>query len=75
MKVFRDQGDYVVAMIYGSDVEWVRNVLAAGRCQLTVRRHTVELGDPRLVSDPDGRLIPTYVRPFMRALRVTDTCG
>jgi deazaflavin-dependent oxidoreductase (nitroreductase family) len=72
MNVFRDGEDYVIALTYGPDVQWLANVMAAGEGQVRVRRTTVTVGNPRLIADPSGSMIPAYVRPFMRALGVTD---
>lgn len=72
MNVFRHNGDYVFALTYGSDVQWVRNVQAAGGCEMQTMGRVIRLGDPRLVVDPSGRLVPLLVRPFLRLLRVTE---
>jgi deazaflavin-dependent oxidoreductase (nitroreductase family) len=66
MNVFRRDGDYVLALTYGSEVNWVRNVLAAGRCRLLTRGREIELVDPRLVVDPTRRLVPLPVRLVLR---------
>lgn len=72
MNVFRDGDDYVMALTYGRDVDWVRNVLAAGGCQLETRGRKVALQDPILVHDPSRRLMPFPVRFFLGLMRVTD---
>jgi deazaflavin-dependent oxidoreductase (nitroreductase family) len=72
IKVFRNDGDYVVAVMYGPDTEWIRNVMAAGRAEIREGRQTVVVSDPRLVSDATLSILPAYIRPFMRALRVTE---
>ena len=41
LNVFRRDGDYVFALVYGADVDWVRNVLAAGTAQLEQRGRIV----------------------------------
>ena len=72
LNVFRRDGDYVFALVYGADVDWVRNVLAAGTAQLEQRGRTVALTRPRLLVDPDAGLIPFPMRLFHRAMRVTE---
>jgi deazaflavin-dependent oxidoreductase (nitroreductase family) len=72
MNVFRDGDDYVFALTYGSDVDWVRNVLAAGRADLQVGRRHVELTDPELSIDPQRRLLPLPVRLFLGLIRVDE---
>jgi deazaflavin-dependent oxidoreductase (nitroreductase family) len=72
LNVFRHGDGYVFALTYGPDVDWVRNVLAAGGCTMRTRGRTVRLVDPQLVHDPTGRLMPQPVRTFLGLLRVTD---
>jgi deazaflavin-dependent oxidoreductase (nitroreductase family) len=72
MNVFRIGDAYVFALTYGSHVEWVRNVLAAGGCAMTTRGRGVRLVDPELIDDPDRLLVPQPVRAFLGLLRVTE---
>jgi deazaflavin-dependent oxidoreductase (nitroreductase family) len=72
MNVFRHGDDYVFALTYGSDVQWVKNVVAAGGCELETMGRTVRLTDPRLVVDPKLRLMPLPVRLFLRPMSVTE---
>jgi hypothetical protein len=41
-------GEVVIAMFYGADADWVRNVVAAGGGDLIRRRRTLKLSDPRI---------------------------
>lgn len=72
LNVFRDGDDYIFALTYGSQAEWVRNVLAAGSAELQVGRKTVHVTDPEVFVDPKGRLLPLPVRMLMRPLRVSE---
>jgi deazaflavin-dependent oxidoreductase (nitroreductase family) len=72
MKVFRSGNDYVIALTYGRQVQWLANVVAAGRCELRERGKTVHLANPRVFTDPSGLVVPRPVRAFLRLLRVTD---
>ena len=56
VNVFRRNDEYVVALTYGADAEWVRNVQSAGTCELRTRGHTVQLVEPRSLhrSEPRG---------------------
>lgn len=72
MNVFRSDDAYVFALTYGSHVDWVRNVLAAGGCSMTTRGRRVRLVDPELIVDPDRRLVPQPVRAVLGLLRVTE---
>lgn len=72
MNVFRRGNDYVFALTYGHDVQWVKNVLAAGGCEIEVRGKTVRLTDPRVIEDRSRRLMPLPVRLFLGLIGVKD---
>jgi deazaflavin-dependent oxidoreductase (nitroreductase family) len=72
VNLFRHGGRYVIALTYGADSQWVRNVLAAGGCDVETRGTTIHLGEPEIVHDPQGRFVPAPVRPILRALDVGD---
>jgi deazaflavin-dependent oxidoreductase (nitroreductase family) len=72
MNVFRRGNAYVLALTYGPDVQWVKNVTAAGGCELVTRGRTVRLGAPRLFSDPARRRMPAAVRVLLGLMRVTE---
>ncbi len=65
VNVFPADGGYVIALTYGPDTDWVKNVLAAGGCELRTRGTTVHLGSPQLFRDeslarhPAGRTADT----------------
>ena len=71
MNVFRRGDEYVFALTYGPEVQWVKNVLAAGELDLRTMGRDVHLVDPRLVTDPWLADMPRLVRPFLRFMRVT----
>jgi deazaflavin-dependent oxidoreductase (nitroreductase family) len=62
VNVFRRGGSYVFFLTYGSDAQWVKNVIAAGACSLETRGRVVELVEPELVTDPELRPAPPLVR-------------
>jgi deazaflavin-dependent oxidoreductase (nitroreductase family) len=62
INVFRRGDDYYFFLTYGSDVQWVKNVLAAGSCSLETRGQVVELVEPELVTDPELRPAPRVIR-------------
>jgi deazaflavin-dependent oxidoreductase (nitroreductase family) len=72
VNVFRGEGRYVFALTYGRDSDWVRNVVAAGTCEIDTRRKTVVLSNPELFTDPTRRYVPPAVRRVLGALHVDD---
>ncbi len=72
LNVFKRGNFYVFALTYGSEANWVRNVLAAGGCELRVCGRDVRLVEPEMLVDPAGRLMPLPVRLFLRLNRVTE---
>jgi deazaflavin-dependent oxidoreductase (nitroreductase family) len=72
MNVFRHGDDFVFALTYGADVNWVRNVLAAGEAELESRGRRTRLTHPALIHDPSRRLMPQPVRFFLGLMRVSD---
>ncbi len=72
VNLFRSGEDYVVALTYGADSEWVKNVIAAGGCEVRTRGDTVRMSGPRIFSDPTRRVVPAPVRLPLRLLDVTN---
>ena len=72
INVFRRADQFVFALTYGSRVDWVQNVLAAGRCELLVLGRNFHLEQPNLIVDPEASLTPMPIRLFLRLLRVRE---
>jgi deazaflavin-dependent oxidoreductase (nitroreductase family) len=72
VNVFAAEGGYVLALTYGPDTDWVKNVLAAGGCELRTRGRVVELTAPRVYHDETRRGIRPVERRVLRAIRVAD---
>jgi len=70
--VFRVPEGCAVALPYGPDTVWVRNVLAAGGCEVVTMGHEVKLTDPRLEHDEKRAAMPFPVRQFLGVLGVDD---
>lgn len=68
INVFRRGTDYFFFLTYGSDVNWVKNVLAAGACSIETRGRVVQLVEPELVTDPELRPAPPHVRFLERRI-------
>jgi deazaflavin-dependent oxidoreductase (nitroreductase family) len=65
VNVFRAGDEFVVALTYGPNAEWVKNVRAAGGCRLRTRGRWYDLTDPRLVHDRSRQHVPS---PFRQVL-------
>ena len=71
VNVFKMPDGYVIALTYGADSDWVKNVLAAGGCELIARGRQHHLTSPRIVHDDSRGSVPLLVRPALRLLRVS----
>jgi len=63
---------WVMALTYGTDVQWLRNVEPAGGGRLLSRGRWVDLVEPRQFHDPSRSSVPLLVRPMLAVLRVSD---
>src|SRR5947208_3005513 len=61
VNVFRHGEDYVIALTYGPDSQWVRNVLAAGELDVEIRGRRIHLVAPEIVHDETRGLVPAPV--------------
>jgi deazaflavin-dependent oxidoreductase (nitroreductase family) len=72
VNLFRSGDRYVIALTYGADSQWVRNVLAAGDVHVLTRGRTIHLVELEVVHDERQSLVPPPVRPILRAANVSD---
>jgi deazaflavin-dependent oxidoreductase (nitroreductase family) len=73
INVFRRGDRYLFALTYGSNVDWVKNVLAAGGCQMRTRGRDIRLVEPELIVDRELRQMPWPLGPLLGRLnRVTE---
>ncbi len=72
INVFVRDGGYLVALTYGPDADWVKNVLAAGGCELRSRRRTHRSTSPRLEHRHEPAGLPLVVRSILRLAKVRD---
>jgi len=59
---------FVIALTYGPEVDWLRNVLAAGRCTLHWHGREFTLGKPEPI---DARIALQAFPPFFRMILST----
>jgi deazaflavin-dependent oxidoreductase (nitroreductase family) len=72
VNLFRPDDQWVIALTYGRDSQWVRNVIAAGECEVETRGEQIRLVDPQIRRDPRRSLVPAPVRPILRLVDVSD---
>jgi deazaflavin-dependent oxidoreductase (nitroreductase family) len=72
VNVFRGGDGYRIAFTYGAESDWVRNVMAAGGCEIETRRKRIALTHPRIVRDPSRRWAPPVVRQILGAIRTVE---
>jgi deazaflavin-dependent oxidoreductase (nitroreductase family) len=73
VNVFPTDGEYTIALTYGSESDWVTNVLAANSCELETRGRRVHLVNPRIATDRTNRWAPLPVRLILNTIRVTQS--
>ncbi len=66
VNVFRASNNFIIALTYSSQSEWVKNVLAAGGCELQTRGKKYQLSAPEVVRDPTRQRFPIPVRLVLR---------
>jgi len=72
VNVFITDDGYVFALTYGPHTDWVKNVLAAGGCELHTGGRTIQLVAPRLYHDQNRAGIRPVERQVLRLLGVAD---
>jgi len=72
VNVFPVSDGYVIALTYGPGTDWVKNVLAAGSCEIQTRGHTVRLISPQVFHDESRHDIRPAERQVLRVLGVAD---
>jgi deazaflavin-dependent oxidoreductase (nitroreductase family) len=70
--VFRRGDRFTIALTYGLNADWVRNVLAEGGCALETRGRTLRLSRPRLYHDESRSAVPAPVRLILGLVNVSD---
>lgn len=72
MAFHRSPDRWVIALTYGTDAQWLRNVVAAGGGRLLSRGRWVDVVEPRQFRDASRSSVPLIVRPFLALLRVSE---
>ena len=72
VNLFRRGDGYVIALTYGAESQWVRNVLAAGGADVETRGRHLDLTAPEVIRDPARSLVPKPVRVPLRLADVDE---
>ena len=72
VNVFRDGNRYVFALTYGPGAEWVRNLVAAGGCEIRTRGRMVRLVEPERFTDPTRGPVPIPARWILGLIDVDE---
>src|ERR1700719_594324 len=72
VNVFRAPDGFLIALTYGRDSEWVKNVMAAGGCELETRGVRYLLSIPTIVHDPTRGRFPLLVRLMLGLIGAND---
>ena len=72
VNLFRRGDRFIIALTYGPNADWVRNVLAEGGCTLETRGRALRLSRPRLYHDESRRYVPAPVRLVLGMVNVCD---
>ncbi len=70
--VFRRGDRFVIALTYGTQSQWVQNVVAANGCEFETQGKTLRLTNPVVVHDERRSAMPALVRFMLGILNVSD---
>ena len=73
---FRRGNSYIIALTYGPGADWVRNVTAAGGCELESGGRRYRLANPHVYRDDRAAEMPAFIRFMLRrVIKAPDFCG
>ena len=72
VEVFQARDGFIVALTYGTDTDWLRNIQAAGGGLLRTRGLTFQVSEPRVYHDEERTGIRPAERQMLRLLDVAD---
>jgi deazaflavin-dependent oxidoreductase (nitroreductase family) len=70
--VFRRGNRLIIALTYGRESQWVRNVLAENGCEFDTESRRLKLSQPNLFHDEHRGVMPAFVRFVLSLLNVSD---
>ena len=68
-----EQDAVTVALTYGPNVDWLKNLVAAGGGEMLYNGQSIEIGPPRIIDTAAGlRRLPALVASALRLIRLED---
>jgi hypothetical protein len=68
VNVFKVSHGFIIALTYSRQSEWVKNVLAAGGCELKTRGRKYQISAPKVECDSTRRRFPLPVQFVLRVV-------
>jgi deazaflavin-dependent oxidoreductase (nitroreductase family) len=72
VEVFQGRDGFIIALTYGADTDWLRNIQAADGGELRTRGLVFQVSEPRVYHDEDRAGIRPPERRMLRLLGVAD---
>ena len=73
INIFRADGGFVIALTYGPDVEWVKNIGETQEAEIRYRSRQIRVVRPQRISTSEGMAaMPRLVRLILRMINVTE---
>ena len=72
VKLFRRGADIVITLPYGPGSDWVKNVLAAGGCEITTRGRRIQVTGPVVFTDDGTTRMPALTRRILSRVEATE---
>jgi len=70
---FPTEGGFAIALTYGHQVDWLKNVQAAGTCTIVRKGRATDLANPRVVGWAAGsKHMPIPIRVALLGLQARD---
>jgi deazaflavin-dependent oxidoreductase (nitroreductase family) len=69
---FRDGSDVIICLTYGPQTDWVKNVIAAGGCEVVMRGKRLRLTNPRVYRDAARPWAPAFARFILSRVDAQD---
>jgi deazaflavin-dependent oxidoreductase (nitroreductase family) len=71
VKLFHRGDEVVITLPYGPGADWVRNVLAAGGCEITTRGRRTRMVNPTVFTDDGATAMPRLTRRMLSRVDAT----